>query len=88
MEEVRKLWELKKVTVLPVVIGALLRAVSDTFDKQIEKLGTTTKLEVIQKTALLGTARLVRNVLSRLSLGHKCTQREQMVTGRQKFEAN
>ena len=50
-------------TVVPVVIGAL-GAVSDKFDKHIEKLGTTIILEVIQKTALLGMARLLRNVLS------------------------
>ena len=62
-EEIRKLWKLKKVTVVPVVIGTL-GAVSDKFDKHIEKLGTTIRLEVIQKTALLGTARLLRNVLS------------------------
>ena len=62
-EEIRKLWKLKKVTVVPVVIGAL-GAVSDKFDKHIEKLGTTIRLEVIQKTALLGTARLLTNVLS------------------------
>ena len=62
-EEVRKLWKLKKVTVVPVVIGAL-GAVYDKFDdKHIEKLGTTIRLELIQKTALLGTARLLRNVL-------------------------
>ena len=62
-EEIRKLWKLKKVTVVPAVIGAL-GPVSDKFDKHIEKLGTTIRLEVIQKTALLGTARLLRNVLS------------------------
>ena len=50
-------------TAVPVVIGAL-GAVSDMFDKHMEKLSTTIRLEVIQKTALLGTARLLRNVLS------------------------
>ena len=61
-EEIRKLWKLKKVTLVPVVIGAL-RAVSDKFDKHIEKLGTTIRLKVIQKTALLGTVRPLRKVL-------------------------
>ena len=41
-----------------------LRAVSDMFDKHMEKLGATIRLEVIQKTALLGTARLPRNAFS------------------------
>lgn len=59
----RKLWKLKKVTVVPVLIGAL-GAVSDMFDKPMVKLDTTIRLEVIQKTALLGTARLPRNAFS------------------------
>ena len=62
-EEIRKLWKLKKMTVGPAVIGAL-GSVSDMFKKHMEKLGTAIRLEVIQKTALLGTARLLRNVLS------------------------
>ena len=45
--------------IVPVVIGAL-GAVSDEFDKHIEKLGTTIRLEVIQKTSLLGKARLLK----------------------------
>ena len=57
-EEIRKLWKLKKVTVLPGVIGAL-GAVSDMFHKHVEKLGTTIRLEAIEKTALsLRKARL------------------------------
>ena len=62
-EEIRKSWKLKKVTAVPIVIGPL-GAVSDKFDKHIEKLGTTIRLEVIQKTALLGKARLLRIVLA------------------------
>ena len=57
------MWKLKKVTVVPIVIGAL-RAVSDMFDKHMGKLDVTIRVEVIQKTALLGTARLLRQVLS------------------------
>ena len=45
-------------TVVPVVIRAL-GAVFDMFGKHMEKLGTTIRLEVIQKTALLGTVRLL-----------------------------
>ena len=57
-EGIRKLWKLKKVTVVPVVIGAF-GAISDMFDKHVEKLGTTIRLQV------LGTARRRRrNVLS------------------------
>ena len=59
-EEIRKLWKVKKVTVAPVIVGAL-GGLSDMFDKHME---TTIRIEVIQKTALLGTARLLRNVSS------------------------
>ena len=45
-------------TVEPVVVGAsvvvgALGGLSDMFDKHMEKLGTTIRLKVIQKTALL-----------------------------------
>ena len=48
---------------MPVLIGEL-GAVSDMFDKHMVKLYTTIRLEVIQKTALLGNAGLLRNVSS------------------------
>ena len=49
--------------VVPIVIGAL-GAESDMFEKYMGKLDVTIRLEVIQKTALLGTAGLLRRVLS------------------------
>ena len=57
------MWKLKKVTVVLIVIGAL-GAASDMFEKYIGKLDVTIRLEVIQKTAMLGTAGLLRRVLS------------------------
>ena len=62
-EEVRRLWKMKTVTVLPIVIGAL-GAVSQRFTGYVNKIGANIRLEIIQKTALLGTARLLRKVLS------------------------
>ena len=62
-EEIGKMWRLKKVTVVPIVIGAL-GAVSHMFEKYMGKLDVTIRLEVIQKMALLGTAGLLRRVLS------------------------
>ena len=53
-----KIWKLKIVTVVPVLIGAL-GAVSDI----LENLYVTIRLKVSQKTDLLGTARLLRIVL-------------------------
>ena len=53
---------MKKVTVIPVVIGSL-GAVAKEFDKWIEKIGINLRAGHVQKTALLGTARILRKVL-------------------------
>ena len=60
--EIGRLWNLKKVEVVPVVIGAL-GSVTKEFDRWIGKLGITFNVGVVQKTALLGTARILRKVL-------------------------
>ena len=60
--EIGRLWKLKMVEVVPVVIGAL-GSVTKGFDRWIEKLGIPFNVGVIQKTALLGTARILRKVL-------------------------
>ena len=60
--ELKRLWKLKKVDVVPVAIGAL-GSVTKGFEKWIEKLGIHCSLGVLQKTALLGTARILRKVL-------------------------
>ena len=62
-EEVRRLWKMKNVTVLPIVISAL-GAMSRRFAGYVNKAGANIRLEIIQKTALLGIARLLRKVLS------------------------
>ena len=56
------MWEIRKVQVVPVVIGAL-GSVSKGFDKWIGKLDTQCNFVDMQKTALLGTARILRKVL-------------------------
>ena len=53
---------MKSVNVLPVVIGAL-GAVSQRFAGYVNKVGANTKLEIIQKPALLGTTKLLRKFL-------------------------
>ena len=80
-EEIRKLSKLKKVTAKPVVVGAS-GAVSDMFDKRMEKLGITIRLEVIQKTVLLGTARPLRTVLplKGIRIGPRWDLKELVVT--------
>ena len=60
--EMSRLWQLKKVQVVPVVIGALGSVTKD-FDKWMEKLGIPGDVGVVQKTALLGMARILRKVL-------------------------
>ena len=50
------------VEIVPVVIGAH-GCVTKEFDEWIEKLRITNKVGVMQKTALLGTARILRKVL-------------------------
>ena len=58
-----KAWRMRKVIVVPVVIGAL-GAVSVNFKEYMKRIGVNVRLEVIQKTALLGTAKILRKVLS------------------------
>ena len=56
---------MKKVEVIPIVVGAL-GAVSKKLDKWIEKLGIHIRIELLQKTTLLGTARILRKKLGNL----------------------
>uniref|UniRef100_A0A0L8HR11 Uncharacterized protein n=1 Tax=Octopus bimaculoides TaxID=37653 RepID=A0A0L8HR11_OCTBM len=62
-DETKKLWVMKKVMVTPVVNGPL-RAVFKAYEKYITNIGAAKWSEVIQKTALLGTARILRRALS------------------------
>ena len=57
------MWKLKKVTVVPVVIGAL-GVVFDMFDKRMEKLGTTISLSSIAAQTSGGPVRLKRESLT------------------------
>ena len=56
--EIGRLWRLKIVEVIPLVIGAL-RNVTKEFDGWIEKLQITNNVGVMQKTTLMGTARIL-----------------------------
>ena len=60
--EIGRMWGIRKVQVVPVVIGAL-GSVTKRFDKGIEKLDIQCNSFDMQKTALLGTARILRKVL-------------------------
>ena len=54
---------MRKIIVVPVVIGAL-GAVSVNFEEYMKRIGVKVRLEAIQKTALLGTAKILKKVLS------------------------
>ena len=60
--EIGRLWVIRRLEVVPVVVGAL-GVVSNRLDEWLEKLGVTIKTGLLQKTALLGTARILRKLL-------------------------
>ena len=62
-DEIIKMKGAKTVVIVPVIIGAL-SVVSKNFEKNVKKLEIDARVEIMQKTALLGTARLLRKVLS------------------------
>ena len=62
-DEIAKVWRMRKVIVVPVVIGAL-GAVLVNFKEYMRQIGVNVRLEVVQKTALLGSAKILRKVLS------------------------
>ena len=61
-KEIRRLWKLRNAEIVPVVIGAH-GSVSTEFDRWMGKLGITCNVGVMQKTAFLGTAKILRKVL-------------------------
>ena len=58
----KELWSMKRVDVVRVVIGAL-RTVSKKLEKWVDRLGIKLKIEHLQKTSILGTARILRMTL-------------------------
>ena len=59
---ITKLGKLRNVEIVSVVVGAL-GSVSAEFDRRIVKPGITCNVGVMQMSALLGTARILRKVL-------------------------
>ena len=60
--EIARMCKMKGVEVIPVVIRAL-GTVTKQFEKWIQKLDLEITVEMLQKTCLLGTARIIRKVL-------------------------
>ena len=60
--EILRLWNLKKIDVIPVVLGPL-GSVTKTFEKYVHEIGIKVDLPTVQKATLLRTARILRKVL-------------------------
>ena len=60
--EIKQVWNMTTVKVVPIVVGAL-GAVSTNFQKYLDEVDCHLSISSIQKTALLGSARILRMVL-------------------------
>ena len=60
--ELKRVLSLKKIEVVPVVVGAL-GCISKSFIGWMDTLGIKLNVGMVQKPALLGTARILRKVL-------------------------
>ena len=61
-DEIARLWKMRRVTVIPIVIGTL-GAITTRFEKYVKEVGIELRVKHVQKTALLGTARVLRLIL-------------------------
>ena len=61
-QEIAHLWGMKKVQVIPIVIGAL-GMISQKLETWLGKIGVSIRTETLQKSTLLGTARILRRTL-------------------------
>ena len=59
--EIAKIWKMRKVEVIPVVIGAL-GTVTKHFEKWIERFDSDLTIEASQKPCLLGMVRIIQSV--------------------------
>ena len=60
--EIKKIWNMAYVGIVPIVVGAL-GIVSNNLKDWLKQLNLKSSIELLQKAALLGTARLLRKVL-------------------------
>ena len=60
--EIQRMWKMKT-TVLPIVVGAL-GTMSKDFNKYLKQLPSDISSKQVQKIALLGTAHILRKILS------------------------
>ena len=60
--EIKRLWRMKNIDIIPIIVGAL-GSITIELGKRIEQLNIEIAIEKLQKTTLLGTARILRKVL-------------------------
>ena len=60
--EVAKLWNFRKVVVIPIIIGAL-GMLSKHFKRYVEQLEMGQMTSLLQKTCVLGTTKIIRRTL-------------------------
>ena len=61
--EIKNLWGIRHVEVVPIVVGALGGVSKRFIDGWLTKVDIAIKKGLLQKTALLGKARILRKVL-------------------------
>ena len=62
-QEIIRLWKMKKVIVVPIVIGAL-GVVTSKINDWLQKLDISVRVEHLQKTALLGSSHILQKHLN------------------------
>ena len=55
-KEIQRLWKLKKIDVIPVVLGAL-GSVTKNFEKYVDKIGIKVDLHTVQKNHIIGDSK-------------------------------
>ena len=60
--DAKKIRNISQLAMVPIVVGAL-GVTSKKFNNWLKKLGVKSRTELLQKTALLGTARIIKQVL-------------------------
>ena len=62
--KIQKCWKLQKVRTIPIIMGAL-GTVCEGFLDKLHSISVRMTLPVMQKAVLLGTARILRNFLTK-----------------------
>ena len=60
--EIKKMWNVKEVTIVPLIIG-VLGTIGKNFERWLKEIEIDCSIELLQKACLLGTAKIIRKVL-------------------------